>query len=608
VAGTCVVAVVVAFNRRDLLLEVLAALQAQTRVPSAIVVVDNASSDGSADAARAAAPGADVLTLTRNTGGAGGFAVGAAQALTAHAADWVWLMDDDTVPTPSALEELLATVAGHDDIVMAGSRVVWTDGQDHPMNTPREKPFVSRRERDAAASRGLLAVRSSSFVSMLVRADVIRENGLPIVDYFIWNDDFEFSTRILRRHRGVFVPGSVVVHKTVKLGATDVDPGERFYYEVRNKVWLLWLSQGLAPWEKVLYAGSTVRRWARTVLKSDNRPVLYKGLRTGLRDGFRTRPRPNTDALADLGPVRETIAAVEAPRGAAAPVRRPATTTATEADSRFSLLLPIYHADRADYFERAFVSSVTEQTLRPDEVVLVQDGPMSAELVLALQRVMAASPVPVRLVVLEQNVGLARALTDGLARCSHDIVARMDADDISLPNRFAVQIPALVDGGLDLVGAGLYEFADEAGEIIATRTPPVGAGQIASVSRFRDPFNHPTVVYRRSAVERAGGYLDLGLMEDYWLFGRMIQAGAVVDNVAESLVMYRVSDGAYARRGGWSQLRAEVALQHRFRRSGFTTRRQWLVNVLVRGGYRLVPESLRRVVYRRFIASSRAER
>ena len=600
-----VVAVVVAYNRRELLLEVLEALEAQTHPLSAVVVVDNASTDGSGDAARNAAPGADVVTLSRNTGGAGGFAVGTARAMAEHQADWVWLMDDDTVPTPTALAELLAAVEADPDVVVAGSRVVWTDGQDHPMNTPRQKPFVSRAEREAASRRGLLAVRSSSFVSMLARTDVIAESGLPISDYFIWNDDFEFSTRLLRRHRGVFVPSSVVVHKTVKLGATDVDPGERFYYEVRNKVWMLLHSRGLSPFEKAVYGGSSVRRWLRTFLKSENRSVLRSGFGRGMRDGFRTRPRPNHVALAGLGGASKAVALIERNRrssstGTAGAAR--GAQTADAAEARFSLLLPIYAADKPAYFAKAFTSSVNDQSRKPNEVVLVQDGPVGAELEAEIHRMIESSPVPVNHVVLPENVGLARALTEGLAHCSHDIVARMDADDIALPHRFEVQIPALVDRGLDLLGSGLFEFAGDVGSILATRTPPVGADRIQAVCRFRDPFNHPTVVYRKSAVARAGGYLDLGLMEDYWLFGRMIESGCVVDNVAEPLVMYRVNDGAYARRGGWAQLRAEVQLQRRFRQSGFTTRIQWLRNVAVRGGYRLVPEQIRRAAYRRIIA------
>jgi len=132
--------------------------------------------------------------------------------------------------------------------------------------------------------------------------------------------------------------------------------------------------------------------------------------------------------------------------------------------------------------------------------------------------------------------------------------------------------------------------------------PPLDPQWIRSAARFRDPFNHPTVVYRRSKVQQVGGYQSLHLMEDYLLFARMLQAGACPANVAEPLVYYRVGAGAYARRGGWELLRSEVALQRRFRRLGITTRTQYVRNLVVRGGYRLVPEPVRRRAYRRLIA------
>jgi rhamnopyranosyl-N-acetylglucosaminyl-diphospho-decaprenol beta-1,3/1,4-galactofuranosyltransferase len=307
-----IVAVVVAYNRRDLLIEVLDALVVQTMPLAAVVVVDNASTDDTTAMVRERYPHVDLVTVARNTGGAGGFAIGAARALVRQAADLVWLMDDDTVPTETALAELVTSVGDDDGVTIAGSRVVWTDGQDHPMNTPRTKPFVGASERRAAEERGAIPVRSSSFVSMLVRAEAVRRHGLPIADYFIWNDDFEFSMRLLRRSRGLFVPGSVVVHKTVKLGATDVDPGARFYYEVRNKVWLIRLSRGLSPAEKLLYTASSLRRWARTFAASADRPLLVTGLRSGLRDGFRSRPRPNDVVLAGLGEASDDVAACEA--------------------------------------------------------------------------------------------------------------------------------------------------------------------------------------------------------------------------------------------------------------------------------------------------------
>ena len=307
-----VVAVVVAYNRRDLLAEVLAALAVQESRVARVVVVDNASTDGSADVARAAGESVDLVELPRNTGGAGGFAAGMAVALADHRPDWLWLMDDDTVPGPGALRELLAAAADTDSVV-AGSRVEWFDGTEHPMNTPRAKPFATRGEREAAARRGVVPVRSTSFVSMLVRADVVREIGLPIADYFIWNDDFEYSTRALRGRRGVHVPASVVVHKTRVLGSTDADPGARFYYEVRNKLWMFRRSHSLAPWEKVLYGGSSAVRWMRTVLRSSDRAVLADGWRRGWRDGIRYRPRPNVAALAGLGRASDAVAAVEGP-------------------------------------------------------------------------------------------------------------------------------------------------------------------------------------------------------------------------------------------------------------------------------------------------------
>ncbi|WP_240645975.1 glycosyltransferase [Georgenia sp. SYP-B2076] len=310
-----VVAVVVAYNRRDLLVQTLDGLQGQTRPVDAVVVVDNASTDGSGDVAAAHPLAADVVTLSRNTGGAGGFAAGIAHALQAHGADLVWIMDDDTVPTGTALLELLlARQAYPGDPAVLASRVVWTDGRDHPMNTPRPRPGVRARLAARARSAGAVQVRSASFVSLLLDARAVRTDGLPMAAYFIWNDDFEYSARLLRRRVGLSVPSSVVRHLTKTFGSTDADPGERFYYEVRNKIWLFTRSRALGPAGTVLYGGSTVVRWGRTILKSSNRPVLLRAGARGFRDGLATRPDPTPAVLAGMGPVSDEVAAIE--RGA----------------------------------------------------------------------------------------------------------------------------------------------------------------------------------------------------------------------------------------------------------------------------------------------------
>src|SRR5258707_4771786 len=260
-----VTAVVVTCNRRQLLLEALAAVHAQSRAPDAVIVVDNASADGTAAAVRRHYPSVRLAELTRNTGGAGGFAYGTALALAGDA-DLIWFMDDDTVPELGALRALLAARERYpaQPPALVASRVIWTDGRAHPMNTPRSKPFASQAERVAAAAAGCLPIRSASFVSILVDAGVCRRRGLPRADYFLWNDDFEFTTRLLRGNAGLLCPASVVVHKTRTFGSPHPDPGQRFFYEVRNKIWTLRSRTPLAPAERVLYTGSTLRRWART--------------------------------------------------------------------------------------------------------------------------------------------------------------------------------------------------------------------------------------------------------------------------------------------------------------------------------------------------------
>lgn len=268
-----------------------------------------------------------------------------------------------------------------------------------------------------------------------------------------------------------------------------------------------------------------------------------------------------------------------------------------EAGVGFTVLLPVYAGDSAPFLHRAFRSATTDQNLRPDALVVVQDGPIGALLGDTLADLVRSSPVPVEVVRLPENVGLARSLDVGLRVCPTEIVARVDADDVSLPHRFAVQVP-LVRDGLDLVGSAIAEFTDDEERPGLVRVPPLTSVEIAQYARFHDPFNHPSVVYRRSAVTAAGGYRELDRMEDYWLFTRMIAAGARTANLAEPLVLYRVGAGAYRRRGGLRMLRSELELQRRLRADGFTSRAEMARNVVVRGGYRLVPEVLRRSAYR----------
>ena len=269
----------------------------------------------------------------------------------------------------------------------------------------------------------------------------------------------------------------------------------------------------------------------------------------------------------------------------------------------FSVLLPVYAGDQPEFFFRAVSSATREQELSPKQLVVVCDGPVDESISDFLHRASRGEEtdvlghIDVRVVRLKHNMGLANALNIGLAHCSHEIVARVDADDISLPQRFAIQIP-LIEGGLRLLGSAIQEFSDDEAEAGLVRSMPTSEEEIRRVISYRSPFAHPSVVYRKSAVEAVGGYEHLQLMEDYLLFARMVAAGVPCGNTPEVLVRYRVGSGAYKRRGGRHMLRSEMRLQKIFRSEGIVSNAQFARNLAIRGGYRLIPTDLRQVLYR----------
>ena len=195
-----VVAVVVTYNRQDLLPITLAGIAAGQVVPDAVVMVDNASTDGTAEYLKNLSYSLplDIITLSQNMGGAGGFAVGIDRALARHNPDLVWVMDDDTEPTENTLHESVQAWESYSPDrsrrpALIASRVVWTNGEDHPMNTMRTMFGAGSGRHRRAQAVGGRPIRSASCVSLVMDAQVIRQNGgLPIADFFIWNDDFEF--------------------------------------------------------------------------------------------------------------------------------------------------------------------------------------------------------------------------------------------------------------------------------------------------------------------------------------------------------------------------------------------------------------------------------
>ena len=270
----------------------------------------------------------------------------------------------------------------------------------------------------------------------------------------------------------------------------------------------------------------------------------------------------------------------------------------------FAVLMPLWRGDRPDRFLAAARSATVEQTLRPDLLILAIDGPIGPELEGVVARIEAGELGPAEVRHHARHRGLSAVLQDGLEHAPAELVARADADDLCRPERFARQIPTIAEGGLDLLGCALQEFSDSVPRGTGPlRERPVRHDDIVRYLPAHSPFHHPTVVMRRSVALAAGGYRDLPHLEDYWLWERMILAGARCGNLPDVLVDYRVDADLFGRRGGWGMLESEVRLQRIFRADRVTTRAQMLRNLLVRGGYRLVPGGVRRVMYRGLVES-----
>lgn len=280
-------ALVVTHDRVELLRECLQAILGQTRPPDRVLVVDNASPASTPELLAREFPQVEVLRLEINEGGAGGFHEGMRAGL-AQGVEWLWVMDDDTVANPDALERLLERLDDHEGLpapVMLASKVVWTDGRVHPMNPPGPAlADIDHFTRSVEA--GLIPLRSSTFPSLLVHTDAVRRHGLPQKHFFLWSDDIDFTLRILREEHGYMVPASVAVHKTAH-AHRPAEGGARFYYAVRNGLFIL-RGDALRPKEKighVFVVGEQVRQF---LVINRFRPWALRVLVRGARDGLLT--------------------------------------------------------------------------------------------------------------------------------------------------------------------------------------------------------------------------------------------------------------------------------------------------------------------------------
>ncbi|ELY79682.1 family 2 glycosyl transferase [Natrinema pallidum DSM 3751] len=264
----------------------------------------------------------------------------------------------------------------------------------------------------------------------------------------------------------------------------------------------------------------------------------------------------------------------------------------------FSVLISVYEKDNPEHFKLA-LQSVIDQTVSPGEILLIGDGPLTDSLHSVIDDFRSEFPDIVRIVQLETNQGLGTALQTGVEECTHKIVARMDADDVAVNDRFERQLKYLSSNpDVDVVGGSIGEFRDDPEDIVQVREVPIEADEVESFARFRCPTNHPTVMFRRDSVLEAGNYRSLRTQQDYELWMRMLSQGYTIENLPEVLVRCRAGEELYDRRGGLEYAQLEYSLQREFLQLGAITWFEFVRNILLRIPIRLVPNRVRSVVYK----------
>jgi len=264
----------------------------------------------------------------------------------------------------------------------------------------------------------------------------------------------------------------------------------------------------------------------------------------------------------------------------------------------FSVLMSIYKNEKVDFFVRCMESIWNEQTIKPNEIILLIDGPLYDELYESIDIWQGNLGEILRVIPLESNVGLGNALNIGLTHCSNELVARMDTDDIAMPERFEKQLAIFESKDIDVCGSWVSEFENNEHDIISYRKVPERRGELDSFLKSKNPFNHPSVMYKKKSVLTAGNYQEMLWFEDYYLWVRMIKCGAVFYNIQEPLINMRAGFNQLERRRGLQYALKEVKLQKSLLSLGVINYIEFLRNVSMRFSVRLAPKSIVKLVYK----------
>lgn len=268
----------------------------------------------------------------------------------------------------------------------------------------------------------------------------------------------------------------------------------------------------------------------------------------------------------------------------------------------FSVLMSVYKNDNPEYLDSALKSIYDKQTLKPSEIIIVLDGPLTDELYRVIDQFLANKQEIVKVIKLEKNVGLGNALREGCKYCTYDYIMRMDSDDISVSNRFEVQIDYLnKHPEIDCLGGYIAEFYNSVDEDKRIREVPMKHGEIVKMSKHRNPMNHVTVCIKKEALYKCNGYEEINLLEDYYLWLKMIVNDCKLENMRQTLVNVRIGNGFNSKRGSKQRVEGWRSIQQYMLDNKLINNRTALINMLYIKAFVLMPDFLRKIMYTCFL-------
>lgn len=267
---------------------------------------------------------------------------------------------------------------------------------------------------------------------------------------------------------------------------------------------------------------------------------------------------------------------------------------------KFSVLMSVYHKEKAEYLDAA-LKSIIDQSLLPHEIVIVKDGPLTPELDEIINKYTSSHKI-FKIVSLPTNQGLGPALCEGIKNCTYDVIARADSDDVSLPDRFELQVGFLTQHpNIDILSSNIIEFDESLSHKLSERVVPEDDAAIKTYIKTRSPFNHMAVMYKKASITTVGSYEDCPFFEDYYLWCKSYANGGTFHNIQKPLVHARGGSAMISRRGGFNYARCIFNFQRRIYKLRIIDAKTFAINLLIRIPVSIMPTKGREILYKRML-------